>query len=645
MSAEGPLARARALVDAGVPVVLCAPNLGYRSNGRGDVVPPTGWQLAEPDHKLLDTYRPGHHTLAMVTGQGVDVVDLDYKTGVSLTDLPLGHELGMDTTPGGGWHLPVPSTGYGRAALRLGGKVVGDYLGGVVGGAARGLCYLPGSHRPKYPDSDYQTHTEWDIDKLLDSDPDPMLLTILETSGISRSPRQPRSGGQPGDIAAFLEAHQAAASCRYGDRALAGLLAESETAAEGGRHGWAVRATARVVELVLSGCLDLRALTAVRDRLGVLKPEGPDFEFTEVVQWAVSNAEPDTSCSGHGPTPVVTSGNDWDALDLGSVLDNPTRPTPSLMTRTDGVSLLYPGLVHSISGESESFKSGVMLWEAALLVQAGEPVLYIDFESDPHSVVERLTSMGASPHRLRDYFHYVRPHSGFQPAHLDRLPDQPYRLAVIDGVTEALSLSGGDTNSADSVAKLYQQLPHQLASRHGAAVVLIDHVSKSKETRGRFSIGSQHKLAAISGAAYLIEPRTPLARGMRGSLLLKVAKDRPGVVRQHCGGFDPSDRTQAAATIVVDSSLADGSLTLTYTAPESVAPPPHLLAQVSGWLARQGRPVSGAEAVATFRDRSVPDVLAALTQGGFVAADGTPPKYTHQQHFVAGVDQITMKER
>ena len=634
--------RCQDIVAVGIPIVLCNPNPGYRSNGRGDVIPPTGWQHAEPDLRVLDQYRPGHHTLAMVTGRGVDVVDLDLKTGVDLADLPLGHELGMDTTPGGGWHLPVPSTGYGRAALRLGGKVAGDYLGGVEGGAARGLCYLPGSYRPKYPDVDYLAHTEWDIDKLIDSEPDPMLLTILDASGVSRSPRESRSGGQPGDIAAFLEAHQSTASCRYGDRALVGLLAESETVAEGGRHGWAVRATARAVELILSGCLDLRALTTVRDRLNTLKPEGQEFEFTEVVQWAVANAEPDTSCTGHRSAAVTTAGGDWDEMDLGQVLDNPTRPVPSLMTRTDGVSLLYPGLVHSLSGESESFKSGVMQWETVCLLARGEPVLYIDFESDPHSVIERLTSMGATTQQIRDHFHYVRPNSGFQPTHLDRLGDRPYRLAVIDGVTEALSLSGGDTNSADSVARLYQQLPHQIATRYGAAVVLIDHVSKSRETRGRFSIGSQHKLAAISGAAYLLEPKTPLARESRGSLLLKIAKDRPGVVRQSCSGFDASDRTQAAATIIVDS--VGDTLALTYTPPAAITPPPHLLAQVSGWLARQGRPVTSAEATATFRDRSLPDVLAALALGGFVTADGSPPKYTHQQHFVAGVDQIQMRE-
>ena len=636
------LERTEALLAVEIPVVLCAPNPGFRANGRGDVAPPRGWQLAEPDRSVLDSYRHGHHTLAMVTGHGIDVVDLDRKTGVNLEQMPLGHDLGLDLTPGGGWHLPVAGTGYGRAALRLNGKVVGDFLGGVQGGAARGLCYLPGSARPKYPGIDYTAQVEWDIDRLLDSEPDPILLSILDLSGISRTPRASGHGGQPGDIAAFLDAHAGQhADCRYGASALAGLLAESSGLVEGGRHAWAVRATARVVELIQAQCLDLRALTALQDRLRAVKPEADEAEFTDLVQWAIATTDAKTDCEGHipigaplAPEPSRT-GTDWGPVDLASIISNPTRPSPDLMTRTDGVSLIYPGLVHSVSGESESFKSGLLLWEAALLIAAGDQVLYIDFESDAHSVVERLVGMGAEPHALASRFHYIRPHSGFQQSHLDSIPEHQYRLIVIDGVTEALSLSGGDTNSADSVARLYQQLPHQLASKYGAAVVLIDHVSKSKETRGRFSIGSQHKLAAISGAAYIIEPDTPLSRGAQGTLNLKVAKDRPGVVRQSCGSFNPADRTQAASRVTVDST---GPITTVQYGPPAYGLASGLLAQISGWLARQQRPVPAAEVEAVFRNRNAGHALSALVAGGF--AEMTNSKYTHSRHFISGIDSI-----
>lgn len=638
------LDRVEALIDADIPVVLCTPNSGYRTNGRADVAPPRSWQLAQPDRTVLDQYRPGHHTLAMVTGHGIDVVDLDHKTGVRLEQMPISHALGLDLTPGGGWHIPVSGTGYARAALRLRGRVVGDFLGGVEGGAARGLCYLPGSNRPKYPGLDYTAQVEWDIDKILGGDPDPILLGILDSSGISRTPRSPSHGGQPGDIAAFLDAHQSQADCRYGSSALAGLMAESAGLIEGGRHAWAVRATARVVELIQAGCLDLRALTALQDRLRAVKPETTDGEYTDLVQWAIANTEASTDCTGHlptdaplGPEPSRT-GADWNVIDLAQVLANPTRPTPDLMTRTDGVSLIYPGLVHSISGESESFKSGLMLWEAATLVNSGAQVLYIDFESDAHSVVERLLGMGADPAHLAVGFHYIRPHSGFKQEHFDIIPEHDYRLIVVDGVTEALSLSGGDTNSADSVARLYQQLPHQLAAKFAAAVVLIDHVSKSRESRGRFSIGSQHKLAAISGAAYIVEPDTALARGARGTLNLKVAKDRPGVVRQQCGAFNQNDRTQAASRVVVDST---GDYTIITHEPPTFALSHHLVAQVSGWLGRQDRPVASAEIEAVFRNQPTRAVVAALVDGGFVeVVPGHLTRYRHLKHFIVGIDTI-----
>ena len=88
--------------------------------------------------------------------------------------------------------------------------------------------------------------------------------------------------------------------------------------------------------------------------------------------------------------------------------------------------------------------------------------------------------------------------------------------------------------------------------------MLIDHVTKNSDSRGRFAIGAQAKLAGLDGAAYTIEVRKPLGRGMEGALSVRVAKDRPGAVRPNCGAYRASDRTQEAAYVVVDSTAADG---------------------------------------------------------------------------------------
>jgi len=44
-----------------------------------------------------------------------------------------------------------------------------------------------------------------------------------------------------------------------------------------------------------------------------------------------------------------------------------------------------------------------------------------------------------------------------------------------------------------------------------------------------------------------------LGRGLRGVIVLRVAKDRPGSVRESCGDYRKLDRTQEAARVIIDS--------------------------------------------------------------------------------------------
>ncbi len=113
---------------------------------------------------------------------------------------------------------------------------------------------------------------------------------------------------------------------------------------------------------------------------------------------------------------------------------------------------------------------------------------------------------------------------------------------------------GLTTIDNDEVTGWFRQVPRAIAERTGAAVVLVDHVTKSTEGRGRFAIGAQAKLAALDGAGYSVEVVDPLGRGLRGSVRLWVGKDREGGVRPYCGRFRASDRTQLAATVVIDST-------------------------------------------------------------------------------------------
>lgn len=251
----------------------------------------------------------------------------------------------------------------------------------------------------------------------------------------------------------------------------------------------------------------------------------------------------------------------WSPVDLSAYLNGTaTAVEPTLMARTDGVKLLYPGHVHSVAGESESGKSMLMLAVAAQVLTDGGRVLFMDYESDPATVLDRLVKLGAPVDAVAERLDYVQPEADPEnggwadvSAFLALL-ERRYALAVLDGVTEALSVSGVPSIDNDEVTGWIRRLPRRIARTTGAAVVMVDHVTKSTEGRGRFAIGAQAKLSALDGASFLVEPLAPLGVGMAGKLAVRIGKDRPGRVRPHGGSWRKSDRTQAVAVALIDST-------------------------------------------------------------------------------------------
>lgn len=334
-----------------------------------------------------------------------------------------------------------------------------------------------------------------------------------------------------------------------------------------------------------------------------------------------------------GPQDGSVDRSTWAGVDLTGYLDGSHQPpVPRFLVRSDGVALLYPGLTHSIHGEPESGKSMVVQHEAVQVIMAGAFVLYADFESDPGSIVERLLDLGASRAAVAERFVYIQPATDpdrYAPDHaafLATLDAHPYALAVIDGVSESMDVVTGDGKDPNATAiEWARKVPRRIADRTGAAVVQIDHVTKNADSRGRFAIGGQAKLSALTGAAYSIDVCEPLGRGLRGELVLRVAKDRPGYVRGRSGAHRPSDRTQEAARVIVDST---GDVLIV-----SVVPPPTgatgdsaqtlLMERVSQILAKlpEGHPGASGNLVRASvkgKNDSIDEALKALVELGYV---------------------------
>jgi hypothetical protein len=235
----------------------------------------------------------------------------------------------------------------------------------------------------------------------------------------------------------------------------------------------------------------------------------------------------------------------WAPVDLTDALARVDVDPPTLFERSDGLCLLYPGRTHAFQGESESCKSWAAQLAVKQTIQRGENCLYIDFEDDAAGVVSRLFALGLAADEIAAHFVYIRPdeplngrHGEATPASSDlltALEGGRFALVVIDGVTEAMATEGLVLTDNGDIAVWMRRLPRRLA-RTGAAVVVVDHVTKDRMSQGRYAIGGQHKLAGLTGAAYKFTltkwfSRATGSEPVEGRVLISVEKDRPGYVR------------------------------------------------------------------------------------------------------------------
>lgn len=293
----------------------------------------------------------------------------------------------------------------------------------------------------------------------------------------------------------------------------------------------------------------------------------------------------------------------WAPVDMRAERLHRGDGLPAFGLRVDGEGLFYAGKVHSLHGETESGKSWIAQYAAAqcLLSTDETAVLYLDFEDNAADVGERLVRLGVPVEVVDNPARFVYVHPSFpltveaERAAFDTLLARRFDYAVIDGVTEAMALSGFSTDRNTEVAAWQLEQPRAVASRTGAAVVCIDHVTKDAESRGRHAIGSQHKLAGLDGAAFVVEVEHPFGEGKAGMATVRIAKDRPGKLRGRLGiDYRTKDQTHLVAKFRHDA-----------TEPEQIkasleVPTGADARQTRGKAKAASRPTRAMEAVSTY---------------------------------------------
>lgn len=303
-----PIARATEWIRLGQPVLVAKKNPDWtpEMNVR-EFLFPSGWQNITPEECDLSTWEPGDALIAPC-GWTFDVIDIDTKLGSEVTRASVPPEIevfGEHRTPSGGYHLFVKRLGYSKNNnLTINGTHIGDYIGGTALGAGRGFSYLPGTARPKYNGQDYQVISEVDLEKLIESEPDPILVSIVMACGSSRDGSAGQLPATEGEAREFREKHREQPTCRYGRAAIEGVMAEPVT--RGNRHAWYIRAMMRITELTKAGCCSMADIGSIHMRLLQVMPEGGE-SFEGTLRYALANTESATGCQLHRVTETGSS--------------------------------------------------------------------------------------------------------------------------------------------------------------------------------------------------------------------------------------------------------------------------------------------------------------------------------------------------
>lgn len=227
-------------------------------------------------------------------------------------------------------------------------------------------------------------------------------------------------------------------------------------------------------------------------------------------------------------TGTAGTGRDVESQSLARMFTD-GMPEPEMLAG----GMLYRTGVHMLSGAPDTGKTTLSLSWALEVIRAGHRVMFIDEEGGPRIVARRLADLGATPEECEaiDYFPFPgRSKTQWTPAEWrdlnEALKAGGPALVLIDSAAAVLAAAGLDENAAADVSVLWHAFTRMSRSKHGCAVVVIDHLAKNAED-SRYSRGSGAKLAA-SDVAYRLDMLKPFSRQDDGLVRVIVTKDREG---------------------------------------------------------------------------------------------------------------------
>jgi hypothetical protein len=208
---------------------------------------------------------------------------------------------------------------------------------------------------------------------------------------------------------------------------------------------------------------------------------------------------------------------------------NDLPETPPVKPDLGATGLVYPGKRHVFSGEPESGKTLAAYCILIQIARRGRLGLLIDFEMGGYDSRKRLQELGASREEI-DRILYIEPEVPADARRIMPLVELNPELVVIDATAGVFALEGLDDNKRLDVERVSNLYIRQFW-RNQIATILIDHVVKDGESRGRYVIGSERKLGGAD--VHLgFDTVTAISRGTAGKYKLTTHKDRGGFLKR-----------------------------------------------------------------------------------------------------------------
>lgn len=323
---------ARGLVRSGVPVFLAWPD-GTRPEG---YALPKAWQQSAADLQVVDAWRPGL-ALCAVTGHGLDLVDVDPRSGGTTDGVPMPEVYLAAETPSGGAHYFVRSLGVPS----LDGVFPGvDLKSGTPDGSGRGFAFIAPTVRRSKVDGVERPY-RWVGDSSYCTDPNETSRYTADRSGDALRERVAELRGSRGEVRTPRRVARSAAAREYDsvwNRLVADLRGWAATGWGGAAHSGLLTASTALARLSPE-----HAEHAFREafRAAGLEPDAADLAKLEsALQRAVPDiVVPDEEMS---PSERFLSGGD-SPLAAGSPPDSgaPSAGVVSLPS-ADGSALELP---------------------------------------------------------------------------------------------------------------------------------------------------------------------------------------------------------------------------------------------------------------------------------------------------------------